>query len=260
MNKLIASDIDGTLLQHGQQHISESFIKVIKELKKIGVTFVAASGRQLPSLRTLFKDVLDDIYIVAENGAIASYKNEIIFEKTMSPSLAHEIVTDIMRTPGCDPIISTKETVYISKKANDFFRETHRELIYTTTVTDDFYSIRNGVLKVTACNYDGIRNDVKAFADSWKKFAEVTMSGFMYCDFMDLSVSKGNALEKIQNILDLKPEECIAFGDNFNDISMFDKVESSFAMVRADDKVKEYARYQTENVEDTVRKIYNITS
>ena len=260
MIKLIASDIDGTLLQYGKQRIDKSFIKLIKELKKIGVTFVAASGRQLPSLESLFKDVINDIFIIAENGAIASYKNEIIFEKTMSPSLAHEIVNDIMKTPGCDPIISTKDTVYISKKTNEFFKESHRELIYTTTITEDFLSRREGVLKVTACNFDGIREYVRKFADSWKKFAEVTMSGFMYCDFMDLSASRGNALGIVQEKLGLNPENCAAFGDNFNDISMFDRVENSFAMIRADDKVKEYARYQTGNVEDTLRKIYNITS
>lgn len=258
MRRLVASDLDGTLLPHGQSHISDTFFEVIDKLSDIGVYFAAASGRQLPSQKMLFERALDKTIFIAENGALVEYKGETLSETTMSPALAREIIADIQRTPGCEPIISTKDTVYISQFADDYFRSREKEILYTTTITDDFLSKTDGVLKVTACKYEGIGETAAYFYNSWKRFASVTVSGFLYCDFMAKQVSKGNALGLVMEHLGLKPDECIAFGDNYNDISMLDKAQYTFAMKHADDEVRSHAMYETDDVEATVRKIFNI--
>ncbi len=258
MIKLVASDIDGTLLPIGHTHISQSFFEVINELDRMGIIFVAASGRQIPSLHMLFESVRDKVLFIAENGAYVEYKGETLHEAGMSHSLVKEIVADIEKTPDCEPIVSTKKTVYITKHAETFFRSREKEILYSTTVTDDFFNISDKVFKVTACNYEGILPNARTFAKTWEKFASVTVSGEMYFDFMDLSVSKGNALEKVMKLLNIGPDDCMVFGDNYNDISMLKKTENAFAMEHSDDTVKAYARYLTSDVEDTIRKIYNI--
>ena len=50
MIKLIASDLDGTLL-YGRDSVSEEMFELIREMKKRGILFVAASGRQYQSLK-----------------------------------------------------------------------------------------------------------------------------------------------------------------------------------------------------------------
>lgn len=50
MLKLIASDIDGTLLQNGKRELSLQAVEQIKQLKEMGILFAAASGRQYLSL------------------------------------------------------------------------------------------------------------------------------------------------------------------------------------------------------------------
>ena len=72
MKRLIASDIDGTLLKDGQQTLDDIFFDLISTLHAQGVLFVAASGRQLASLKMLFEPVADDIVFIAENGAYVS--------------------------------------------------------------------------------------------------------------------------------------------------------------------------------------------
>ena len=54
MIKLIASDIDGTLLQEGSDRLDPEFYTVIPELKKRGILFAAASGRGYASISRLF--------------------------------------------------------------------------------------------------------------------------------------------------------------------------------------------------------------
>ena len=46
MIKYIASDLDGTLLHNGAQHLPEEIFDLIRALKKRGIHFIAASGRQ----------------------------------------------------------------------------------------------------------------------------------------------------------------------------------------------------------------------
>ena len=57
MIKLVITDIDGTLGPDGTSSVSKRLIELIPLLKKKGILFAAASGRQLTSLKNLFKDV-----------------------------------------------------------------------------------------------------------------------------------------------------------------------------------------------------------
>lgn len=54
MIKMVSSDLDGTLLTGGSQTIPEEIFSLIKELKDMGILFVAASGRQYANMRNLF--------------------------------------------------------------------------------------------------------------------------------------------------------------------------------------------------------------
>ena len=69
MIKLIATDLDGTLLDNNGE-LNEEFNHVFNELYKKGITFMAASGRQYPALETLFESVKDKMMFIAENGTI----------------------------------------------------------------------------------------------------------------------------------------------------------------------------------------------
>lgn len=51
MIKLVASDLDGTLLFKGAQSLPEEIFPLIRQLKKMGILFVAASGRQYANMK-----------------------------------------------------------------------------------------------------------------------------------------------------------------------------------------------------------------
>ena len=83
MVRLIASDLDGTLLQNGQYDVSDKAIDLIKKLRDYDVLFAPASGRQLSSLKKLFAKVADDLIyiclIVPDN--IHLHKNKLILQQ-----------------------------------------------------------------------------------------------------------------------------------------------------------------------------------
>ena len=88
MVKLIASDLDGTILRKGAQSVEPSTIKAIEQLVNKGMYFAPASGRQIVSLKRLFEPVSDKLVYIAENGALCEYKGEVIAKTPMDRKLA----------------------------------------------------------------------------------------------------------------------------------------------------------------------------
>lgn len=78
MIKLIASDLDGTLIPEGTQEIEPGFFEVLSELLDQGYQFYVATGRQYANVRRLFSDYADRIGFVARtaplpwNGSVSS--------------------------------------------------------------------------------------------------------------------------------------------------------------------------------------------
>lgn len=69
MVKLIVSDIDGTLIPYGKKELPEALFPLISRLRRAGVLFCPASGRQFHSLRKLFAPVAEELAFLCENGA-----------------------------------------------------------------------------------------------------------------------------------------------------------------------------------------------
>ena len=94
MIKLIASDLDGTLLKEGTMDINPEIYDIIRKLKAKGIVFAAVSGREYDSIERVFAPVKDDIYFIAGNGAlIYDIKNEkTIYEKYITKQKVLEII------------------------------------------------------------------------------------------------------------------------------------------------------------------------
>ena len=102
MIKLIASDLDGTLLQNGAQELDPVVFDQIRALAENGIRFVAASGRQYPNLRRLFAPVQDDISYIAENGSLCIHEGKTLSRGLIPRELGNRIVDAIHHCSGCE--------------------------------------------------------------------------------------------------------------------------------------------------------------
>lgn len=254
MIKLIASDLDGTILRNGAQSVDASMIETVKLLLAQGIIFAPASGRQMTSLMRLFAPVAADLLYIAENGALVKYKNEVLVKTPIERRLAMKIIRDIVAVPNCEALVSGEETAYIQPKTPEYYRRMTEVVNYHTTVVTDFNDIPEEIIKISVCDLSGISNSAGYFQQKWKDQAAIAVSGSQYLDFTESSVSKGSAMRKIQHKLHLTPDECMAFGDNFNDLAMLDSVTHSYVMDSAADAVKQHGRFVTDWVEQTLRR------
>ena len=70
MIKLVATDIDGTLLQSGEREVPEAVFVQIDRLLKKGILFAAASGRQYSNLKNLFAPKAEEMTFLCEKMCI----------------------------------------------------------------------------------------------------------------------------------------------------------------------------------------------
>lgn len=253
MIKLIASDLDGTILLNGAQSVDHSLFKTIHQLSEKGIIFAPASGRQYNSLKMLFEPVEKDLMYIAENGALVMYKNEVVFKKPMDRKLAMDIIEDIYEHCNCEVLVSGLNTAYIKPKEKEYLHRMTSVVKYKTSVVDSFDDIEEDILKVSVCDISGIQNSKEYFTKKWSDKVLTAVSGKLYLDFTAIGVNKGTAIKNIQKKLGITPEECMAFGDNYNDIEMLDYVAHSYAMEKAVDEIKTHAKYTTGLVEKTLK-------
>jgi hypothetical protein len=255
MIKLIACDLDGTLLLNGATKPDPELFPLIDELIKRDILFVAASGRQYACMQRLFAPVRDRIAYICENGALCFYRGELISETHIERSLGKQILRTIRETKGCEILLSGKNTSYLETKNMDFV--SHMKHVVgnnvmlvpdTTKVTEPFY-------KISTCNFGGVKDERKYFQKIFGDAVNVVTSGNIWLDLMVPGTSKATGLSALVDHLGIDPSECAAFGDNFNDVEMLQFVGESYAMDNAHPDIRKLAKYHTARVEDTLKEV-----
>ena len=84
---------------------------------------------------------------------------------------------------------------------------------------------------------------------------DVVTSGNLWVDFIAPGANKGTALKRLADHLGIRPEECIAFGDQYNDIEMLQFAGCGYAMKDCAPGVERYADASTDSVEEVLQKL-----
>ncbi|MCI9360105.1 MAG: HAD family phosphatase [Hungatella sp.] len=256
MIKLIASDIDGTLVTDGTNKVNPEIFEVVLKLKEKGIQFAAASGRQWVSIERLFEPVKERIFYLSDNGAYVGCHGRNLFLNTIDRELALEMVEDIKKEPELEVMLSGPDVVYMDTKDQEFVDWIIDGYKFQVKLVEDVREVDDRFIKVSAYKKHGVQEATKEIRKKYENRMKVTISGDMWMDCMALGVCKGQAIEVLQKGLDIKPEETMAFGDQLNDVEMLGRAYYSFAVGNARPEVKAAARFQTDtNRNDGVLKI-----
>ncbi|MBI6871551.1 Cof-type HAD-IIB family hydrolase [Clostridium aciditolerans] len=242
MIKLIASDMDGTLLNEHDK-LNEEFFHIIEKLKERNIIFVAASGRQYFNLENKFSRVKNDIIFAAENGSFVLYEGEEIYSSILDKNVVKELIKIGRELDGCEIILCGKKSAYIEKNYKNFIDEVERYYL-KYEVVDDLYEVDDDILKFTLCDFKGsAENSNNVFKPIWGESLQITVSGQIWLDIINKDVNKGVSIKYIQEKLNITAEETMVFGDYFNDVEMFKSAYYSYAMANAPEEVKKHARF-----------------
>lgn len=254
MIKMIASDVDGTILQHGRQMPTEEMYKMIQTCKDKGIIFAIASGRQYPNLRRMFQRVADGILFICENGALVVRDDVVLHSIEISKDIGKKLVREIRTTPDNEVLVCGKNSCYIAPKRLSFLKGLAMIVRNTITVFDDPDVIDEPWLKISAFQHNrNAAHYLGMYENRWGNTFNVVQSGIDWVDFG--TTSKGEAVHFIENSMGFSPDEIAGIGDNGNDVSMFQAVSHSFVMADASPAVRAHARYTVANPEQAVGRI-----
>lgn len=243
MIKVIFSDMDGTLLDENSQ-LPKEFDQVIAELKKRGVIFAPASGRQYFALLKQMGKYKDDFMFLAENGAFSMYRDQEICSSPMPMEIIRRVIKRAEELEGVHLVLCGKKNAYVKADWQPYIGEADKYFTHSVFV-EDYESIDDEFIKIALC--DAPRADAEhfilPFVQDFSPELQVCLSGHMWVDLLNPGINKGWAIRQVQKKFGVGPEECAAFGDYMNDYEMMQAVYYSYAMANAHPGLSEVARF-----------------
>lgn len=245
MIRLIATDIDGTLVKDSSSRIYPEILAAICEWTDRGGYFCVASGRQYYSIHHMFEQVSDRIIYLAENGAHVRYGEKDILVQKMRRDYVEELMMQLRQYyDECDVVVSSTEGSLMESRNEEFIQLIAEGYHNKYRIVEDVLAIPEEIIKI-AIRHEGSIRDLgeRVLIPQWQDKVKACMAGEEWVDFMDAAVDKGNALRVIQEYLGITEEETMAFGDNDNDIGLLAAAGESYAVENARDSVKATAKY-----------------
>ncbi|MCB7304403.1 Cof-type HAD-IIB family hydrolase [Bariatricus massiliensis] len=259
MIKLIASDLDGTLVRNYEQTISTETFDLIRQLKDRGIMFVPASGRQYANMRRLFAPLGYEVPYISENGSLCIYNDEILSTGQIPPDTIRHILDALMEyrskfhTGHC--ILSVKDTYYTDSNDAKFMDYMHNTMGNIVKQIPDLYAVNEPLLKAAICDFNGTKDLLPFFTDKLKGEIRVATSASHWIDFIAPNANKGTALKALMERFGIRKEECVCFGDQQNDVEMLKLAGTSYAMDTAVPEVVKHADHVIESVEPVLKEI-----
>lgn len=231
MIKLVACDIDGTLLQGEDEAIANAVFHEITRLQRRGIQFCPASGRQYSSLRRLFAPVADSLYYLCDNGAVVfgpGAHGTVLAKEAMDQQSALQLSREIIATSGCEVMISGVDTSYLCPKHSDMVELVRDFVGNNVSVIACPEDIPEQIIKVSAyCRHDA-REEEHGALSRWKDTFHMALGGGPWLDFT--IADKGIGLKNLCDALRTAPDEVMAFGDNYNDVPMLELAGTAYIM------------------------------
>ncbi|MGM9873691.1 MAG: HAD family hydrolase [Bacilli bacterium] len=242
--KIIFFDIDWTLYDHKNQCFNMPSIEKINELKAQGIKIFLCTARPYHSALHLgtFDFLQPDGYIVSNGGAVIVDNNKVIkssffkkedmdkiYELVNNKNLAIEVV-DVF-----DRYLITEKT-----KEIDILFSSFKEIIPPFRKYDGFPCL--AALLFAGEEYDQYFLTNLPKSVHYKRFADYGV------DIVPDEREKGGAIKSVLEYYNIPKECAMAFGDDYQDISMFENVGVSICLGNGKEEVKKHATFVTEEI------------
>ncbi|MCD5002199.1 HAD family phosphatase [Enterococcus saccharolyticus] len=255
MIKLIAIDLDGTLLDR-QKQISERNKQALKQAKAQGVKVVICTGRPLRAIEPILEelDLLDEgDYSITFNGGLVQKNDtgEVMERAGLQLADVHRLV-DLAKMLDLPLDVLSQEHVIIfntSENHQTIYPELSPLLLPELAHTADLSEGRLYNKAVVAYHQEYLDQQIQKIPDVFKETYEVIKTRENLLEFMPKGITKAYGISLLAQDLDILPEEVMCIGDEENDLPMIEYAGIGVAMANAIDCVKAIADVVTDSNE-----------
>lgn len=251
--ELFVSDLDGTLI-NSKREVTKKSLEILNKLIEEGVNFTIATARTPATTVEILKNLNLKLPVALMNGVVIYDTKELkyIDIKGIEKELANKVI-DIFKTHKKNPLIyGVKDNhlwVYHKEFENvyeyNFYKERADKKLKTFVKVEDYngsLSESNIINFVAFDNYEKI----KAIAEEIKCIEGITVNYYkdVYeeCYFLEAyssEASKANGIKYLSKYIEYS--KVICFGDNLNDIPMFELADEAYATANAAEEIKKIA-------------------
>ncbi|NLJ70340.1 MAG: HAD family phosphatase [Clostridiaceae bacterium] len=237
--KMIACDVDGTLVPEGKNDLDLRFFEIFRLMQKKGILFSFVSGRQYSALTVLAPELIQEIIYIAANGSVVIEKDELIAEIPLTQPDPLQICQDILQIEGANYFVSTTNNIYTSPRdpaIRDWLSD-EPGVVFLDQL-EDIKKIKDPIVKVSmqSNHNNGAEEYFSYFKEKFRHLCQVARSGFDWIDFTNSD--KGKALSKLSGLKNFTMKDVMAFGDNTNDQTMLKLAGFSAAMSNSDPEIQ----------------------
>ena len=233
--RLIASDIDGTLL-NPQFQISSNDLAALRHAHESGIEIVLVTGRRHTFAVPIAQQLGFDLWLISSNGAVTrSLAGETFHRDLMPLEICRELVGSMQDFRGNTVLTFDNETkgAIVLEHLDDLNTSIRRWLEKNMAYIDFVAPIENALTSdpvqamfcgstarmveaLKALKSSGMGNRVTVLR------TEYPQRDLSMIDVLNAGCSKGHALERWAAHRGFQREEVMAIGDNHNDVEMLE--------------------------------------
>lgn len=238
--KIIFSDIDGTLLNksHKITFLTEQAIKILLER---GMSFVMISARSPSGIYPILEEYGFICPIIAYSGALLLDENrKLLYHKGMKKTLVKEMLTYMEKEQfdlsWC--IYSLDQWIVKNKKDPRIIQE--ENIVKATAKEGSLDDIKDKQINkiLCLCNPEQIREMESKLKRKFPE-ASIVRSSDYQIEIMEKGITKEKGIQVLCNMRKVDRKDCIAFGDNYNDVEMLEGVGCGWLMGNAPKALKQ---------------------
>lgn len=257
MSIIYVSDLDGTLVNE-RAELSDYARAALRELLDDGLPFTVASARSIVSIQQMLEGLNLTLPVICFNGAFLSDF------QTGRHHLAHSIpqdialgVYDLLPQFDCVPYIATydgnEERVYFDRVINAGMqwyleeRESRGDPRWRRTERLD-EALDEAVIAMTMIHRKEVLDELEAtiaarYGDRVEihHFENEYSPGWFWLTVHDARATKDQAIARLRALVGMEDTRVVVFGDNINDIKMFQAADHAVAVANAIEPVKRHA-------------------
>ncbi|MBC7765134.1 MAG: HAD family phosphatase [Hyphomonadaceae bacterium] len=245
--KLIAIDLDDTLLGHDLT-ISERNIKAIQKAQAKGIKVTLASGRATPAVAQFVQELNIDVPIITYQGSkvVDTQTGEILFAKEVSPEQAMPIVkfceeNDLHLNTYVGDVVQIEA---LNDKIEDYLRFNKAMPHQEVGKMSDWLKAPSTKLLMIDSNerLHILKPQIEALCDA---SLNVMFSKPIFLEIIHKQGTKGAGVDFLAKMYGFEPEEVMAIGDTYNDVSMITYAGVGVCMANGPLDVRMQADYVT---------------
>lgn len=250
MIKLVATDIDGTILPYNGE-FTQGVRNCIKKLQEKGIKVVIVTGRMHKGAKKIAQRLnLTTPVVSYQGGLIKDSNGTVLYEKFLPESIAIEIITWANKN-NVHLNLYTNDELYSEKDDYEVKRYAeYQEINYNVKSFSELPM--NKINKLLAIDYndkDKVTNWVNTMSLKYPSLHIVKSTPY-FCEFSTNEATKACAVKFLEQYWGLKNEEILTIGDQDNDIELLKAGGISVAMKNGTDTLKQYADFITDSVDN----------